>query len=97
MSLKNAKFITDPDSKHNVEVTFIPLGNKIKYRLTGKVYCNRQDSKLQNSGTYSVDDLVWNAVFGNRLETKKFIKNNRTVKKIIPISYLGYNQCDSIK
>ena len=97
MSLKNTKFITDPDSKHNIEVTLIPLGNKIKYRLTGKVYCNRQNSELQNSGTFLVDDLVWNAVFGSRIKTKKFIKNNRTVKKVMPISYLGYERCDSIK
>lgn len=95
--LKRLKLIPYPTQKLPVRVTLTPLGDRIKYSITGDVYCERQQRLLSRSGTFSRDDLVWNAVFGSRVAVNKFVHRNRVVVKKIPISHLGYKPCDWIK
>lgn len=94
---KNLKLIPYPDIKHKAEVTLTPLGSKIRYRLTGNVFCQRQNTILRNSATFTSDDLVWNAVFGDRIAVKKFLKRNKTIKMVINLNQLGYKPCDYIQ
>lgn len=84
-------------SGHNVEVTLTPLGDKIKWRIRGKVYCERNRHFLLNSMTWSKEDLAWNQILGGPLQTKKFLDRNRVVTRVVPITALGFSYCDWIR
>lgn len=97
MKRKNLKLIPYPTQKLKIKVRLLPMGNRINYSVTGDIYCSRNGRLLRKSGTYSRDDLVWNAVFGSKRKTLQFLKNNRVIYKVLPISHLGYKPCDWIK
>ncbi len=94
---KNLKLIVWPMTQQKVKVELTPLGDKIKFRIVGKVFCSRMNMEMPKSGTYRKNDLVWNAVFGSRVETAKFLKKNRKINKVMTINLLGYDYCDSVR
>ena len=78
------------------EVTLTPMGSKIKYRISGRVHCQKMRKDVRNSGTYSVRDGVWKAVFGTKDAMNRFIKANRPIVRTMDISKLGYDFCDVV-
>ena len=82
--------------KGRVKVLLTPLGNRIKYRLVGRVYCTRSGDELPNSRTYEKEDLIWLGVFGSKLEVKKFLKQNKQISQILSLADLGYDACDQL-
>lgn len=79
----------------NAEVRFTPLGNRIKYRITGKVFCNRMQIEIANNKTYYANDAIWLNVF-TKQELHNFLIRNKPVTKVINLSALGYDSCDNI-
>ncbi len=82
--------------KGRVKVLLTPLGNKIKYRIVGRVYCTRLCQEVPNSRTYATDDLIWVKVFGSRVEMKKWLKQNKQVARVLSLEDLGYDACDKL-
>lgn len=80
-----------------VAVTFIPLGDMIKYRLRGRVYCRRQRTYIPNSQTYTKDDGVYIRIFKGKRNVRQFLHKNKPVTKVIELMDLGYDECDLIR
>src|SRR5271157_2034226 len=81
--LNEEKFKTNPhpEQKLRVRVCLVPMGDRIKYTISGNIYCSGK--LLPKSRTYFKDDSVWNAVFGSKLKTKQFLKRNRVIYRVI--------------
>lgn len=77
-------------------VTLVPLGDKIKMTVTGKVVCERQGT-MRKSFTYSVEDCAWlgSGIFADRQDKRRFMKKGVTEKRVVAISP-WYDHCDKI-
>jgi hypothetical protein len=96
--MKNLKLIVWPNTKLKAKVEFIPRGNKITWRIQGKVCCSKcGHHEIRKSGTWYKDDICFNVIFGSPAKIEKFLKHNRKIYKVIPINQLNYDPCDYIK
>lgn len=73
----------------------IPMGNKFKYRIRGKVFCTKQKEFFPNSDVQPFG-LGWNWFFKTKNEYERFLKKNRTIKKVVNLSDTLYSNCDII-
>lgn len=80
---------------NKVKVTIYPLGDRIKYRIFGRMYCNRMKSEMPNSRTFSKNDGMWRCVFGGKKNVEKFLHLNKPITRVIHPQLLGYDSCDS--
>jgi hypothetical protein len=78
-------------------VVLIPLGNRIKYRVLGKIFCSQQQDYLPHSRVYDATDMVWLGVFGSHRHIQQFLHRNRSQIKILSLSSLGYSFCDHLQ
>jgi hypothetical protein len=78
-------------------VTLTPVnGEQIRYVVRGNVICTRINNMvLTNQLTLGKNDLVWKRVFGKD-ELNIFLSRGQTIKKIVSLSQLGYDQCDRV-
>lgn len=78
-------------------VTLVPLGDKIKMTVTGKVFCERQGTEMRKSFTYTVDDCAWlsSGIFADRQDKRRFLKKGVTEKRVVAISS-WFDRCDKI-
>lgn len=90
------KFLVHPETKMRCKVELTPLGDQIKYRLFGRVYCSRHKGELMNSATHYKYHYIWLNVFGTKDAINKFLKRNKKITKVVTINTLGYDLCDSI-
>lgn len=77
------------------KVIFTPMGNKIKFRVVGKVYCTLNNCELANSATFFTSDLIWNKVFSS-WGKGRFLNRNKAIAMILDIKLLGYGTCDRV-
>ncbi|HEY1013484.1 MAG TPA: hypothetical protein VGE07_12315 [Herpetosiphonaceae bacterium] len=75
-------------------VTFIPLGDRIGYRVAGTIVCERDGLELPGAGTYAKDDLIWLAVFGSRRAVARFLRRGAAISSVVSLLDLGYDPCD---
>ena len=80
---------------NKIKVTIYPLGNRIKYRIFGRMYCNKMKAEIPNSGTFDKYDGLWGTLFGNRRNVEKFLHRNKPITKVCYPELLGYSSCDS--
>lgn len=80
---------------NRVKVRLIPMGNRIKYEIFGKMYCSRMKSEMPNSRTFDKKDFLWLRVFGNKRKVEKFLHRNKTITTVCYPELLGYSACDS--
>lgn len=80
---------------NKVKVTIYPLGNRIKYRIFGRMYCNRMMSEMPNSRTFDKRDGIWYSVFGSKRNIERFIHLNKPITRVVHPQILGYDSCDS--
>jgi hypothetical protein len=85
-----------PSCKGRVKVVLTPLGDKIKFRVVGRVYCTRMQQELPNSHTYPKSDLVWLHVFRTWRQVERFLKRNKPVARVISLYDLGYDGYDQL-
>jgi len=78
------------------QVTLVPLGSRIRYRITGRVFCSIMNKQIANSQTYDKTDLVWRRVFGSTRGVALFVKRGKSVKRVIQLDTLGYDSCDKV-
>ena len=90
------RLLVHPDTKLRVRVELTPLGDKIKYRIVGRVVCARMGREIIKSQTLLRDNWHWLNVFGTRDEVNRFLKKNKKITKTIHINELGYDPCDSM-
>ncbi len=81
--------------KGRVKVHLVPLGDKIKYRIAGRIACSRC-GELCNSRTYTRGDTVWLNVFGSSRAIARFLKRNKQVARVIRLDDLMYDSCDRV-
>lgn len=77
-------------------VELIPLVNEIRYRICGKVWCDRMDQEIPNSRTLDKSDLVWINVFGSKTGVDEFLGENKITRKTLLLADLLYDPCDRI-
>ena len=92
--MKPLKLLVHPDTKLRAKVELTPLGDKIKYRIYGKVMCRRMECEMIKSQVFHRDDFIWLNVFRTKNEIARFLKKNKKINKIIYINQLGYDTCD---
>ena len=80
---------------NRVKVTIYPLGNRIKYRIFGRMYCNRMKEEMPNSRTLDKTDWTWIKCFGSKKNIEKFLHLNKPITRVIHPEILGYSSCDS--
>lgn len=83
-----------PKDKLILEVKFTKIGNKIKYELPVRMFCERQNNEIANTMTLDKNDstiIVWLGKNPDRL----FKKSNVIFKKV----FIGqvYDKCDKVK
>ncbi len=89
--------MTHLNDAQRAQVILKPLGDKIYYELKQSIYCQRNQGFLPHSNTYGVTDSIWSDVFKAPEEKHRFLQKGEVIEKIIPISYLGYEDCDHLK
>lgn len=78
------------------KVELTPLGNKLKFRVQGKVVCERQGGILK-SLTIDRTDRVAISIFGSQRNVDAFLKKNRKINKVVDMeAALHYSSCDRI-
>lgn len=80
---------------NKVKVALTPLGDRIKFRIFGRIYCKKLNMELPNSQTHSKNFGIWYDVFGSKKNTQKFLKRNKVQNLILNPKKLGYDDCDS--
>ncbi len=95
--MKQIRLLVHPQTKLRVRVELTPLGDKIKYRLHGKVFCSRLKRELIKSLTLYRDHWFWLNVFGTKDAINRFLKKNKKITRVIFANELGYDPCDSIR
>ena len=77
------------------KVEFIPMGNKIKWRVIGNLVCSRNHNKpVRKTCSSPKDWQQWIDIFGSKDKLNKFLKRNRKITKVIPLTHLGYDYCE---
>lgn len=76
-----------------LEVKFQKIGNKIKYTLPVKMYCERMQNEIPNSATLDISDLVIKEWLGETKDVKKIFKKSTTIFRKVNLS-LVYDKCD---
>jgi hypothetical protein len=92
---RKIKKMKNKEVTNKVKVTVIPLGNRIKYRIFGRVYCSTLKKELANSMTLNKRDGVWLTFFGGLKNVNKFLAKNKSITKVINPYLLHYMDCDS--
>ena len=78
------------------KVEFTPLGNKIKVRVVGNLQCYRnKPNAMRKSFTTTILWHQWIDIFGSKDKVNKFLKRNRKITKVIPLTLLGYDYCEN--
>lgn len=78
------------------EFTLIPMGNTFRYRIRGKVFCTGSKNILPNTRVQHFIQ-TWVYFFKTKNEYDRFLKKNRTIKKVVDITKIHpYCNCDII-
>lgn len=59
---------------NKVKVAITPMGDKIKYRIYGRVYCKKLQTELPNSQTRSKNFGIWLTFLEAEETLKLFLK-----------------------
>lgn len=68
-------------------------GERITARLSGRLYCTRQDRELPNMVTLHRSDGFWFRIFGSQRAVDNFIRAGRRVTVIVPNPF---DPCDRV-
>ena len=90
------RLLVHPQTKLRIKVELTPLGDKIKFRVVGKVVCASLGGQLMKSATWHRDNWHWLNVFGTKDAVNRFLKKNKKITRVILANELGYDPCDSI-
>lgn len=78
------------------KVEFTPLGDKIKFRVAGNLQCaHNRPNAMRKSITISKEWAQWIDIFGSKDQVNKFLKRNRKITKVVPLTNLGYDYCEN--
>lgn len=78
------------------KIELTPLGNKLKFRVQGKVIC-KNEGVIRKSLTIDRTDQVSISIFGSQRKVDAFLKKNRKINKVVDmVSALHYSSCDRI-
>jgi hypothetical protein len=76
-----------------LEVKFTKIGNKVKYQLPVKMFCERMDTEVPNSMTLDKTDSLIVTWLG---DVDKVFKTKKTIFKKVNINQ-AYDKCDKPK
>ena len=76
-----------------LKVKFTKIGDKIKYQLPVKMFCERMNTEVPNSMTLDKTDGLIVSWLG---DVDKLFKNKKTIFKKVNIN-LAYDECDKPK
>jgi len=83
-------------SKNNLilEVKFTKIGNKIKFLLPVRMFCERMQNEISNTMILDKNDMLIKNWLGNNIDD--IFKNRKTIYKKVCLNYL-YDYCDKPK
>lgn len=76
-----------------LEVKFEKIGNRIKYTLPTKMFCERMNTEIPNSQTFEKTDGLFKVWLG---DVDKAFKKSSTIFKKVNINQV-YDRCDKPK
>jgi hypothetical protein len=78
-----------------VELT--PQGDRIRWRVQGKVCCNRMNHEraMRKSGTFHAD--IFESSLGGKNKLARFLKAGRKSNVVMTLGELGYDYCDCVR
>lgn len=77
-----------------VRFTLLRRG-RIRYEIASPLFCRQMNGPIRNRGTYGKTDHFWLMVFKTREVVERFLANGKPVEKVMRLSTLGYDPCDS--
>ena len=83
-------------SKNNLilQVKFTKYGNKIKFMLPVRMFCDRMQNEISHTMTLNKNDQLFKHWLGNNIDD--IFKNRKTIYKKVCLNYL-YDYCDKPK
>ena len=80
-------------TKNNLilEVKFKKIGNKVKYTLPVRMFCERMQNEISNSMTLDKKDQLLKWWLGNNIDN--LFKKRNTIYKKVNLNY-AYDSCD---
>jgi hypothetical protein len=76
-----------------LKVKFTKIGNKVKYKLPVKMFCEQMNKEIPNSMNLDKTDLLIKTWLG---DVDKVFKNKTTIYKKVNLN-MAYDKCDKPK